>query len=115
LWGEVALEIRCSAYLRGLRFWASAESACLHVAGEVVGVADRPLDLYVLANNATVAYTTVTAAENGRPFELASAELLPPLPVEVRVELVNGGIVWYRFEEKLNFGGDSPRPLSGGG
>jgi hypothetical protein len=99
LWGEVALEVRCSAFLRGLRFWTtgSEEEAALHVAGEVAGVADRPLELYVLLNNATIAYTTVEAEANGSPFALRSEKLLWPSGqlAEVRVELVNGGTLWY--------------------
>jgi hypothetical protein len=105
LWGEVALEVRCTAYLRGVRIWLSADKApvCLHAAGDVVGTADRPLDVYVLLNNATVAYTTVEAATKGRPFELTSDELLrlPASSAEARVELVNGGTVWYCVSEAV--------------
>jgi hypothetical protein len=107
LWGEVALEVRASAYLRGLRLWAtrSEDAAQLHVAGQVAGVADRPLDLYALLHGSTVAYTTVTA---GQPFLLDSEPLAGdrwqrPGPAEVRVELVNGGVVWYRDDRSFDF------------
>jgi hypothetical protein len=105
LWGEVALEVRCTAYLRGVRLWLSTDKAPvrLHAAGDLVGTADRPLDVYVLWNNATVAYTTVEPAPKGRPFELMSDELvtLPASPAEARVELVNGGTVWYCVSEAV--------------
>src|SRR5262249_18475999 len=53
LWGDVALEIRRTAYLRSVRLWAtrSGEAADLHVAGEVVGTCDGSLDLYLLLDN----------------------------------------------------------------
>src|SRR5262249_56850076 len=47
LWGEVALEVRCTAFLRGVRMWAvpAVAGVELHAAGEVVGTAERPLEL----------------------------------------------------------------------
>jgi hypothetical protein len=103
LWGEVALEIRATAYLRNVRL--TNEGAKLSVAGEVVGVAERPLDFYVLVNNATVHYSTITASEAGQPFAVVAElpENLPPGPVEVRVELVNGAVVWYAVNELVTF------------
>ena len=93
LWGEVALEIRRTAFLRGVRAWADA--AGLHVAGEVVGTSERPLDLYVLLDGANVAYITVAAAPSGWPFavtgEIGGGHT-------VRVELVDGATVWYTEE-----------------
>lgn len=105
LWGEVALEIRCSAYLRGVRVWSSGAGpdARLHAAGEVVGVADRRLDLYLLRDDRTVAYAAVDARPAGQPFQLTSEPLAsleiaaPDEPGAFRVELVNGGSVWYQW------------------
>src|SRR5947209_8061277 len=38
LWGEVALEVRCTAFLRAVRVWITGGGrADLHAAGEVVG------------------------------------------------------------------------------
>jgi hypothetical protein len=112
LWGEVAMEVRCTAFLRSVRLWAVGNPACptLHVAGEVVGFCERPLDLYVLLDNATVAYTTVSAAAAGQPFHLVAE----PLEIkgkagtvhEARIELVNGATVWYRIEQPFVFPGD---------
>jgi hypothetical protein len=95
LWGEVALEVRCTAFLRAVRVWT--ESGGLHAAGEVVGTADRPLDLYVIRGRSTVAYTTVEAAPAGRTFHLV-AEGVSTDEAGVRVELVNGATVWYAWE-----------------
>jgi hypothetical protein len=117
LWGEVALEVRCTAFLRGLRLWATDEGD-LHAAGEVVGTAERALELYVLLDNATVAYATVEAAPAGKPFEVvapAAAAERPappgaeaPATHEVRVELVNGATVWYTLGRSFIFPKDLP-------
>src|SRR5262249_874346 len=55
LWGEVAMEIRCTAFLKLDRVWAtvSGETVDLHVSGEVIGTAERALDLYVLLDGST--------------------------------------------------------------
>lgn len=113
LWGEVALEVRCPAFLRGVRPWTTVagETADLHVTGEVVGTCERPLELYVLLDASTVLYTTVAATPAGQPFHVV-AEKLPanrerssaeePTRLHtVRVELVNGAIVWYAVEQTL--------------
>lgn len=105
LWGEVALEIRATAYLRRVR-WAN-EGRTLTVMGEVVGVAERPLDLYVLVNGSTVHYSALTAVEGGQPFAVVVdvPDDLPPEPTEIRVELVNGAVVWYAVSEPMTLGG----------
>src|SRR5262249_42719082 len=94
LWGEVALEVRCTAYLRGVRFWTSQEGGAtvLHAAGQAVGVAERPLDLYALLGGRTVAYTTVEPRPDGLPFQFSGEALdrgAGTEPVEACVELVN--------------------------
>jgi hypothetical protein len=95
LWGEVALEVRCSAYLRDVRFWTSSDGV-FQAAGQVVGAAERPLDLYLLLDGSTAAYAVVQAQPAGTPFELTSDPLAPGRrPAQARVELVNGGCVWY--------------------
>jgi hypothetical protein len=112
LWGEVALEVRCSAFLRGVRLEATVtgETARLHVAGEVVGTCERPLELYVLLDAATVLYTTVEAAPEGRSFDVVSEELGAERLGgrdrlhEVRVELVNGATAWYAVEQAFAVG-----------
>src|SRR5262245_4250122 len=119
LWGEVALEVRCTAWLRGVSAWAEeapeetrflretgflTPGARLHLSGEVVGTAERPLELYALLDNATVAYSVVDAAPGGQPFRLAGDRPLTPGGHAVRVELVNGASVWYVWEQALTVG-----------
>ena len=106
LFGEVALEVRCSAYLRAVRIEASNEgdAVFLHAVGEVVGNAERPLDLYLLLDGATVAYTTVTASPAGQSFRLTSEQLDMTArpeggPHRAQIDLVNGATVWYRHEQ----------------
>jgi hypothetical protein len=117
LWGEVALEVRCPAFLRAVRCWAAfaADAVDLHVAGEVVGSSEGPLELYVLLDNATVLYTTLAAASAGQPFHVVAESAAhadhgqaagdgSARPHEVRVELVKGAIVWYAVERTIEFG-----------
>ena len=88
--------MRCQAFLRDVRVWADAE---LHAAGLVVGEADRPLDLYVLLDGSTLAYTTVTAAPEGTPFHII-AEKPPARGLAARVDLVYGAVIWYTAERE---------------
>ncbi len=113
LWGEVALEVRCTAYLRGVRLWAEVEGdgVRVHAAGEVVGAAERPLDLYLIVGRSTAAYASVTAAPEGRPFHLASDKLGgvggsgqgadAGDAADAQVDLVNGAAVWYTIGQRL--------------
>jgi hypothetical protein len=119
LWGEVALEVRCTAYLKDIvtKYQKEDQNARLQVSGQVVGTAERPLDLYVLCDGSTVAYTTIDADAGGRSFQLLSDELaaeqLQARPRHlVRVDLVNGASLWYQFEQII----DTPGPgVPGGG
>jgi hypothetical protein len=112
---EVALEVRCTAFLRALRRFAilTAKSVELRVSGQVVGVADRPLELYLLLDRSVVGYQLVAAKPEGQPFEF----LVPDLPAEkwrgpdgrfegqpVQVDLVNGAVVWYTNTAEVNLG-----------
>jgi hypothetical protein len=108
LCGAVALEVRCSAYLRGVRVWA--EGGDLHAAGEVVGAAEGLLELYVVRNRSTAAYQPTSASPGGHAFHLVAAGALPGTVGEdaaagrveiVKVDLVNGASVWYTFEQEL--------------
>jgi hypothetical protein len=109
LWGEVALEIRCTAFLRAVHAWMAAAEAkpVLHLTGEVVGTSDWPLDLYGLLDGSTAIYTTLEPAPEGRPFHLQSGELEPQRDPthRVRIELVNGAVVWYTVEQTLTLRG----------
>ncbi len=103
LTGEVALEIRCSAYLRNVRVTTGTDGR-LRIQGEVVGTAERSLEIYAVLDRFTVAYGMVEPALGGRPFVLISDAPAQPsqapesvLPV-VGVDLVNGASVWYQCE-----------------
>jgi len=110
IWGEVALEVRCAAFLRELSVhWNSHESR-LHVTGELVGHAERRLELYLLLDGANVGYATLETAGEARAFTLVSDELTPEqlqraagTSHQVRVDLVNGASLWYLFEQSVEF------------
>jgi hypothetical protein len=97
--GDVALEIRRTAFLRGVR--ATAEGGGIRVTGLVVGSAARPLELYVLLDGHTAHYATAAPSPEGHRFEA----VVGGTGREVRVELVDGGSVWYAVELPV---GDAP-------
>ncbi len=107
--GEVAMEVRRTAFLRGVRAWAewSGDVPRLHVSGEVVGTAARPLELYVILDRFTVAYGLTEAVPEGRTFTLVSDALAPERwqgkPHLVRVDLVDAANVWYALEQAVAF------------
>jgi hypothetical protein len=115
LWGEVALEVRCPAFLRGVRLWADFPGEPrLHVVGEAVGTSDRPLELYVLVNGRTVLYRDrLSPTYGGTPFhevvEVPGVERWWPrgegLPTlhAVLIDLIDGGSLWYRQEQAFGF------------
>jgi hypothetical protein len=98
-WGDVALEVRCTAYLRDVRVWV--EQGKVHAEGHVVGTAERPLELYMIQDRSTTAYATTEATPGGTPFQLTGEGASQGAPQAVRVELVNVAIVWYLFETTL--------------
>jgi hypothetical protein len=87
--GEVALEIRASAYLTHVRVRRAGET--LHVEGIVAGECDVPLELYLLVDGHQAAYQTVNA---GEVFNVALSQTAET----VRVELVKVATVWYTVE-----------------
>src|SRR5205085_392032 len=108
LWGEVALEIRRTAFVRRVRAGRStaADSVYLSVAGEVVGSSGRPLELYALSGGKTIAYQTVEPHPEGRRFLLRGKADEPPsssssTDATVRLELIDGGVIWYAVETPI--------------
>jgi hypothetical protein len=101
LTGEAALEVRRTAFLRGLRVTATHG---LHVSGEVGGTAEGLLELYVVCGRRNVAYATV---ETGKQFALAAAlvgledSTDPTQERVVRVDLVQGASIWHREERVI--------------
>ncbi|MGH7171568.1 MAG: hypothetical protein ACRELG_14930 [Gemmataceae bacterium] len=106
LWGEVALEVRCTAFLRSLHRSAilRGDRVELRVSGQVVGVADRPLEIYLLLDRSVAGYQVVTATAEGQAFDLVVSDLSAAkwrgpegrLQAQtVQVDLVNGAVVWY--------------------
>jgi hypothetical protein len=93
LWGEVALEIRATAFLRGCRLNIGPPST---VTGQAVGTAERALDLYLLIDGATKGYATVEPLAAGQEFQV-TCEQAPQQGSELSLELVNGGVVWDRI------------------
>ena len=96
-WGEVALEVRATAFLTAIA--VHPEGDHLRVTGTVGGTADGLLELYVLLEGRHAHYTTVTA---GSSFNLNVA--LPsdvPTPNGIQVDLVNGATIWYTVRMDL--------------
>jgi hypothetical protein len=102
LWGEIALEIRCSAYLDHMQVRRCNDGA-IEVAGAVVGTCDRNLELYGLADGAHVHYQLIEATPEGEPFRFVVPPREPRVEA-VRVDLVNVSTVWYAWEHGLQDG-----------
>jgi hypothetical protein len=105
---EVALEVRCAVFLRNVQLSAtfSGKRTRLHAAGEIVGKAEQPLDLYVILGRHTVGYQTVSRddARFAIDSEELTAEQLGSRRVhDVRVELVNGAVSWCTFQQDFEF------------
>ncbi|HEY1860151.1 MAG TPA: hypothetical protein VGG61_07345 [Gemmataceae bacterium] len=112
LWGEVALEIRCSAYLRGVQVHqvAAGNMFRLEVNGEVVGKCERTLELYVIVGRSTVAYRTIEATPNGQAFQIFSEPFPgdPEKELPVRVDLVNGACTWFVVQGTCQYKRQTP-------
>ncbi len=103
LWGEVALEVRCRAYLRGVR--AIAQPAEVGWVVQVGGMVVRecltdPLELYLQLDGRNQDYLALQSDQRETPFHFWA-------PVEhghgrgevsVRVDLVNGAVLWHTEE-----------------
>jgi hypothetical protein len=102
LWGEVALEVRRTAFLRDVAWSLELADAgvVLVVSGVVEGTASGLLELYVVLDRRNVAYATLTTSAEGVPFVLRSEPLAdaPSAESAVCVDLVEGATVWYRVE-----------------
>jgi hypothetical protein len=97
LTGETCLEIRRSAYLQNARVRRLPDGR-MAVIVELVGKWENELDLYLLAGRQTLAYHNIPVTGGQQTVEMISES---PVAVEIsdlRLELVQGGVVWYRLE-----------------
>jgi hypothetical protein len=105
LWGEVAMEVRCLAWLRDVRVRLIADNGTgLAVDGIAAGTSERPLELYAILGRSTVLYALVQPRPEGAAFHFKSdpVTLDPERPhPTVRVELVNGAVPWYTVDTAL--------------
>jgi hypothetical protein len=111
LWDEVALEVRCAAYLRVVVCQATVcddGSVGVFALGEVKGASAEALDLYLLLDRSTAAYAQLPAPVGPQAFCLKSDKL--PLerwdasldtPHLARIDLVHTATVWYTWEKEI--------------
>jgi hypothetical protein len=102
VWGEVALEVRRTAFLRDVLLLPEPGPR-LRICGNVVGVAERPLELYAILDRSSVGYTTVEPLPEGRPFTLLADALGLEGKHSLRLDLVDGSVVWYTLELSVDF------------
>src|SRR5207253_1304924 len=102
LWGEVVLEVRCPAFLRRVKISSvvTRKGVDLKATGEVVGVSEGPLELFLVLEGRSLVYRSVEPTAPGQPFELFAPGLQLQLAMadsattsrlyQVRVDLVQG-------------------------
>jgi len=112
LWGEVALEIRCTAFLRDVSFqpvWVNGHLE-LEVRGIVAGTSEGELEVYTVLNRRQAVYGRLTPSAAGQAFCLCSVDLPTECwrgedeaatGVDVRIDLVKGATVWYTVTQEL--------------
>ncbi len=96
LTGETWLEIRRAAYLRGATVKRLADSR-IQAAFELAGKVEAGLELYLLASGRTLVYWRATEAVE-QAVSLISEETVAAEIAEARLELVQGGVVWYGLD-----------------
>jgi hypothetical protein len=109
VWNELALEIRCRAYLRDVRAVADRveDGWLIRVIGEVVR--DHPgdsLELYALIDGANQDYQQPPTKElvSGVQFKLPWKSKPDGGVVTVRVDLVNVSTIWHTSECVVRLG-----------
>jgi hypothetical protein len=112
LTGEVAIEIRRTAFMRAVVAVRTGPDS-LQVMGEVVGACEGPLEIYVIYGRRNVGYATVEIKDQRMPFQVLASELTTEQDDEnkdrVRVELIQGASVWYEVEIPIDKLGTSGR------
>ncbi len=115
MWGEVALEVRCSAFLRNVQisFAVVGNAVDLKATGEVVGTSELPLEVHLLLEGKMLVFHAVKPTVSGQPFELFARSLQLELGTPgnagtmrlytVRVDLVQGTMIWYGVKQSMVF------------
>lgn len=113
LWGEAALEIRCSAYLAQVHTSAcqQGEQVRVNILGKVIGHAADPLEVYAILDRHTIGYVQTTASPMGTCFEIVADSIDPNLwsqpqqegqvGVPLKLDLVQGAVSWYTWLGEL--------------
>jgi len=95
LWGEVALEIRCDAWLSEVK--ALRTDTGLQLTGKVVGAVPAPLELYTRVDEQHADYRTIQPTAEGQPFQIDLPGVVSENPL-IQVELVHVSRIWYTAE-----------------
>ncbi|MCI0681625.1 MAG: hypothetical protein L0Y71_05945 [Gemmataceae bacterium] len=106
LWGNVALEIRCSAYLHDVHVRQLVDGS-LEVTGAVTGTCDQPLELYGLADQAHAHYQQIEPRPEGAPFRMVLPPRDPPIQL-LRVDIVRVSKIWGTWEHCMQSVVSSP-------
>jgi hypothetical protein len=109
LWGEIALEVRCTAYLCDVACGAKLRengSTRVCVTGAVAGSCAQLLELYLLIDGSAAAYAALSAPVASQSFCLVSETPPPGLsanePHGVRIDLVRAAMIWYTWEGEFS-------------
>jgi hypothetical protein len=109
LWGEVALEVRAAAFLRGVSAMRAGNE--VFASGEVVGRSEDLLELYLVVDRSPSAYAAVPSLDGAVPFRLSApiTNAEGETPRVAKIELVRGAVTWYTVEVDLLAGGGPHR------
>jgi hypothetical protein len=114
-WGDVSLEVRCTAFLREVTFDVALMpdgSAQLVANGELAGQSADALELYLLLDRSTVAYASFPGPVRTQRFHLKSEPMSLELATHhVQLDLVRGASIWYTLEQELKL--QPPHALRG--
>jgi len=92
LWGEVAMEVRCTAWLEDANI--REENDTRWITGRVVGESPSPLDLYGIVDGQQAFYRSIQPTAKGAEFR----EALPLSGNVAKVELVHVSTPWWTQE-----------------
>ena len=99
LTGETALEIRRASYLCDAQIGRRPDGR-LEARAKLAGKAPEGIELYLLAERRTLAYLRPGAGVD-QLVRLQSEEPVAPETSEARLEIVQGGVVWYQITSTI--------------